>query len=392
MNNLSRSLQTSVSTVVTIAMIFALIAGFVVPQMAKAGTFSALSLSLGSSKQANATNVTMKFTTTTQLDGDTTDADDDGVIFLRLPTAGTDPFTIGSVVAGDIILSGFPANVTVNSVTLSSRGGSAGNDTIAIGLDQTNVTTAVNITASTALTIDIVNNRITTPAKVAAAGTADIWEVSFASRNNSGASDLDNGATQVAVIDATATSATVNTTLTMTVAAIASGTSVFGVTTDAASTAVTIPFGTLAPNAAKEVGQRLTITTNAPTGYSVYVVQDGNLIAGTNDIDQFRDGTRVDDSADVAWTQPAVVASSEATYGHMGYGSTDTDVFTSNQWAGVPTRAASSSAPVTTGIACNNTAATTGDICDVVYKVEISALQEAGSYVNEITYVVAPLY
>lgn len=392
MTSIQRSLRTSLALGVGAALILGAVAA-VLPGMAQAATLTSLSATWATSKPATATNMRFQFTTVGQLNGDTTAADDDATIFVRLPTAGTDPFAIsGGLVAGDVLLTGFPANVTVNSVVASNRGGSAANDTIAIGLNMTNAGAGVNINASSALTVDIVNNRITTPSKVAAAGTADIFELSFATRDNGAGTDLDTGGTQTSFVDVTSASATVNTTLTFTVAAIANATSVFGVTTDAASTVTTVPFGTLAPNAPKEVGQRLTITTNAPNGYSVYVVQSANLTAGGNDIDQFKDGTRVDDGANAAWSSPAVVASAEATYGHLGYGTTDTSVFTNNQWAGVPTIGAAGAAPITTGLACNNAGQTSGDTCDVVYKVETSALQEAGSYTNEIIYVVAPLY
>lgn len=394
MTHLLHKLQPSLLTVLMVALVVSTLTSLVVPSTANAATLTSVSMTLGSSKPSTATNMRILLTTATQLTGDITNADDDAAIFVRLPTNGAgDPFTIsGSLVAGDILLSGAPANVTVNSIAVSNRGGSAANDTIKIKLNMTNAGSGINITASTALTIDIVNNRITTPAKVAASGTADIWQMSFATEANDGTTDVDTAGTQVATIDATTVSATVNTTLTFSVAAIGNASAVFGITTDAASTATTVPFGVLAPNTAKEVAQRLTIVTNAPSGYDVFVVQDQNLTAGSDDIDAFKDGTRIDDSADETWKQPAVVASSEATYGHMGYGSTDTDVFSSNQWAGVPSRPAAGSAPSTLGLACNNSAATTSDTCDVVYKVEISALQEAGSYTNEITYVVVPKY
>lgn len=365
--------------------------------IARAELLTPLSLTLGNAKPATATNARVSFRTATLISGDATASDDDGKILVRFPVAGGgDPFTLsGSLVAGDITLvSGFPAGVTVNSLTLSSGGGSAANDTITIGLNQTDGTPeALNIAAGSTLVFDILNNRITTPAKVAAAGTADVWQMSFATRDNAASVDLDTGSSQVSTLDETTASATINTTLSFTLSAIAGSTSVFGITTDRASTAVTIPFGTLAPNSEYEVAHRLSIVTNAPNGYNVYLLQNGNLTSGSDDVDVFQDGSRIDDSANTAWTSPAVVTGNEATYGHVGYGSTDADVFaTNNQWAGIPSIGASGAAPVTTGLACNGAAATTGDTCDIVYKIEVSALQEAGTYTNELYYVIVPLY
>ena len=366
------------------------------PNIALAEVLTPFSITLGNSKPATVTNMRVSFTTVGAIAGDTTADDDDGRLIVRFPlNSAGDPFTLGSLVAGDITLvSGFPTGVTVNSLTLSSGGGHSANDTITIGLNQTNIAgEAVAIDATTALVFDILNNRITTPAKVAAAGTADIWPVSAATRANGASADLDTGLTQLATNDATAGSATINTTLSFVLSAISSGTSVFGVTTDAASTATTVPFGTLAPNAEYEVAQRLTIATNAPNGYNVYVLQNGNLTDGTNDIDVFKDGTGILYGSAAVWTTPAVVTGNEATYGHMGYGSSDTQVFgTTNRWAAVPTIGGAGVAPVTTGLVCDGTAATTGTTCDVVYKVEVSGQQEAGTYANELYYVIVPLY
>lgn len=379
----------------TIALLIALVLG---TDFVLAARLTSFSIVLGDSKPSTATNMRFNFTTAQQINGDTTASDDDGRIIIDFPQdAAGDPFAISSsLVAADIsLVSGWPANVTVNSVTLSSGGGSAANDRITIGLNQTSGGAAVNISASTALVFDIINNRITTPAKVAAAGTADIYNMSLATRDNTASVDLDNGAARAAIQDATAVTATINTTLTFTVAGVSSGGTCRSTrTASAASTATTLPFGTLAPNTAKQLCQTLTIATNAPNGYALYVVQDGNLISGSDDIDQFKDGTRVDDGdADTAWTSPAVRANDEASQGHLGYGSTDTGVFGADAFAGIPTKHAAGATPVTTGLACDNTAATTSDTCTVEYKVEISALQPAGTtYTNQIQYLLVAQY
>lgn len=367
------------------------------PNMALAEALTSLSIVLGNSKDATVTNLRVSFTTVTAIAGDTTSSDDDGKLIIRFPlNAGGDPFGVsGALVAGNIsLVSGFPSEVTVQSVTLSSSGGSVANDTITIGLNQTSgASAAININGGTALIFDILTNKITTPTKIATAGTADIWQLSVATRANGASVDLDTGSSHVATNDATVGSATFRSTIAFTLSAIASGTSVLGVTTDTASTATTVPFGTLAPNAEYEVAQRLTIISNAPNGYNVYVLQNGNLTSGQNDIDSFKDGTRIDDSVAVAWTSPAVVTGSEETYGHMGYSSTDSQVFgTINRWAGVPTIGGTGVSPSTLGLVCDGTAPTTSAICDVVYKAETSSQQEAGTYANELYYVIVPIY
>jgi hypothetical protein len=214
MNYLSRITDKTIRSMVVAGTIASLVTGLIGmnPAMAQGATLTPFNLTLGNSKPATATNMRFAFTSITALTGDATAADDDAILIIRLPTAGTDPFTIGSLVAGDVTLTGFTSGITVNSLTLSNRGGSAANDTITIGLNMTNGTpAAINQAASAGLVVDLLNNRITTPAKSAAAGTADIYQVSFATQQTSG-TDTDNGATQVAINDGTTVSASINTT------------------------------------------------------------------------------------------------------------------------------------------------------------------------------------
>jgi hypothetical protein len=367
----------------------------------QASTLTSLSVTLGETKPSAAGNMRVAFTTVTQLSGDSTNSDDDAMIILRLPqVAGGDPFAIsGSLVASDIsLVSGFPANVTVNSIAVSNAGGSAANDTITIRLNMTNAGSAININASTALVFDILNDRIINPAKVASGGTADLYDFSIATRANDGSTDIDNGATRLAIQDATTGSATVDTTLAFTVAGVNTGNPCRdgrNNSTGVNSTATTIPFGTLAPNMDKVTCQTLTISTNAPNGYLLYVVQNQNLTSGSDDIDQFLDGVRVDDLSAVAWADPQVNVGNEASHGHIGYGTTDPSVFpNAATYAGIPTSAtvAGTTPPVTTGLACDNAAAVQSQVCTVEYRVEVSALQPAGSYSNEIQYLLVPRY
>lgn len=365
---------------------------------ARAAELTAYTITLGDSKPSTAGNWLFAFTTATAITGDTTDNTIDAKFVLRFPF---DNFTIAAaLVNADVTVTGLPtggAVVTADGVTESSSGGTAAADTITIDIDLTNSTTAATLASGTAVTITIINDKITNPAKVAAAGTADIYDVSVETQNASSVVQ-DTGSSRVAIQDAQSVSATVNTVLTFTVAGVANGGTCTGVSartnnTGAASTATTIPFGVLEPLARHQTCHTLTFATNAPSGYSAYVVQSQNLTAGSDDIDQFKDGTRIDDSAATAWTAPAVSSQNEATHGHFGYVSSDDQVFANeDNFAGVPTGPASSAAPVTTGLICNNTIATTGDTCTVEYDVEISALQPAGSYTSEIQYIVAPTY
>lgn len=369
---------------------------------ARAAELTVLNITPGDTKPSAAGNWRFQFTTATGITGDTTDNNIDMKIVLRFPFGGgADPFVIASALGNaDVSIAGLPtggAVVTADGVIESSAGGAAGADTITIDIDLTNGVTAATLAASTSVTVDILNDKVTNPSKVAAAGTADIYDVSVETQN-SAATVQDTGSSRVAIQDAQSVSASVNTVLTFSVAGVAGGGNCVGTgprtnNTGAASTATTIPFGVLEPLARHQTCQTLTIATNAPSGYSAYVVQNGNLIAGSDDIDQFKDGSRVDEASATAWTAPAVSAQNENTHGHFGYTSSDTDAFASaDNFAGVPTGPAAGAAPVTTGLVCKNTAATTGDTCTAEFDVEISALQPAGSYTSELQYIVVPTY
>lgn len=359
---------------------------------ASAAELTAYSITLGDTKPSTAGNWRFAFTTATGITGNTTDNDTDMNIVLRFPSANN--FTIAAaLVNADVVIGGLPtggAVVTADGVTETSN-------TITIAIDLTNGMSAATLAAATAVTVDIINDKITNPAKTAAAGTADLYDVSLETQNGGGTVQ-DTGSSRVAIQDAQSVSATVNTVLTFTITGVASAGNCVGTgprtnNTGAASTATTLPFGVLEPLGRHQTCQSLAIATNAPSGYSLFVVQNGNLTAGSDDIDQFKDGTRIDDSAATAWTAPAVSAQNEATHGHFGYTSNDADVFASaDNFAGVPTGPAAGVAPVTTGLACKNTAATTGDTCLVEFDVEISALQPAGSYTAELQYIVVPIY
>lgn len=367
---------------------------------AQAATLTGVSLTLGTTKPAAASNLSLAFTVTTQIDGDATSSDADGSIILRFPqvTEG-DPFVVDSITTGDVSLGGTgcgQSGITVQAVAVSSGGGSVSNDTITIDLNQTSGTpAAINITAGQTCTVTIVNTAVTNPTKVAAAGTSDIYSVSFATENNTvNGTDLDTASSKVAITDAVTGSATVNTTLTLTVAAVASEAAVRASTADVTTTATTLPWGILAPNTPKQAGHTLTIVTNAPNGYNCYIIQNQNLTSGSDDIDQFKNGTRLDDASAAVWIPPIVNTNDENSQGHMGYGSSDTSVFTTNTFfAGIPTYSgAGASGPDTTGLVCDNTTAVVGDTCTVEFQVEISGIQPAGTYSNELQYILVPRY
>lgn len=78
---------------------------------------------------------------------------------------------------------------------------------------------------------------------------------------------------------------TVDPTISLNIAAVASGQAVNGATTTVTSTDGTIPFGTVTTGALSIAAHDATVTTNAGSGYTVYIRYTAKPTSGSNDID-----------------------------------------------------------------------------------------------------------
>ena len=205
----------------------------------------------------------------------------------------------------------------------------------------------------------------------------------------------DTGQVRVAIIDEVTVSASVDTSLTFSVAGLGIGASVNGTSTTGTSTNVSIPFGTLSAGNIYTLAQRLNVSTNAANGYTVTVEQTGPLQSTTGaTIDGFIDGA--DTFSPAAWTSPSELVNDPDTYGHWGITSTDDatardaeDEFAAGEWA----------APSTTPIVIMGHTGPSDGSTDGVgsttvgYQVEITALQEAGDdYTTTLRYIATPTF
>jgi len=210
---------------------------------------------------------------------------------------------------------------------------------------------------------------------------------------------LDTATVAFATLDTNsiAVSATVDPTLTFTVAGVTGDGSatVNGatITNGLATTATTIPFGTLTVGTPKVAAHDVTITTNAINGYTVTAShsatsQSGNppLVSGTtNNIDSFT-GTN---TSPTTWSSPAGTSANVNT-GFFGYTTEDTSLctgtanrFSSNKWAGT----------TTTGeeIICSTTGVSS-QTTRVGWQIEINNIQPAGSYTGTVILIATPTY
>lgn len=175
----------------------------------------------------------------------------------------------------------------------------------------------------------------------------------------------------------TATASTVAQNLTVAVDGVNSGTAIAGLTTTVTSTSGAVGYSSLtigdaSPNIA---AQKITVTTNATTGYTTTIQQNNNLTTGVDEIDP------------VAGTNASPAAfGTGVTRGRFGYHTTDSSLCTgtTSRFTSNDTFAAISTSPYE--IACH-TAPITNDITNVLYKLVVGNLQEAGNYQNTVTYI-----
>jgi hypothetical protein len=241
------------------------------------------------------------------------------------------------------------------------------------------------LASSTAYTITIAD--VTNPSS---SGSQTINITTY----NSSDTELENAQVMVAIVDSVTVSATVNASLTFTVSAVNSGTTVNGVDTTGTSTSTTIPFGDLTVNASSTIAQELHVTTNASAGYTVTVQQNHNLLSDNGaDIDSFNNGTPATSSA-IAWQDPSGTLGDEATYGHFGLTTDDTSLSGGSGFGSVNYKGFDGTNAIEVMYHNGPADGSTQNIglAKVAYTVMITGLQEAGDYTNTLTYICTPTY
>lgn len=325
------------------------------------------------------TNHTIVFTTPTGVSAD------GSTITITFPAG----FNMGSVGEDDIDIATSTGDLTTAAdctgadmtgisvagqiITIEICNGDGG----AIGTDQTvTVEIGTNATAH-----GVGANRIQNP------GTAQSYEILI------GGTMTDSGALRVAIIDDVVVTAAVSTRLTFTIEGVNAGVDINGDTTDATSTATSMPFGTLDVDTPKVVGQKLLVQTNANNGFTVTVVQDENLTsASTADIDLFANGGA--SSTPVAWEAPVANVTNEKTWGHYGITSEDESLFAGDDFGSQLYAGNIDTAREVFyhGGPANATAEHIGTT-EVAIRIEVSSLQEAANdYTNVLTYVCTPVF
>jgi len=199
----------------------------------------------------------------------------------------------------------------------------------------------------------------------------------------------DTGETRIAIVDNVLVTATVDTVFTFTVTGTSAGQTVGGDTSGVITTATTVPFGELSADTPVSAVQALEVSTNAANGFAVTVVTDQQLTSANGaDIDGFIDGAFT--STPATWELNGATVGQEETYGHWGLTSSDTTLTGGDVFAGGTLFVSASSTPVEVFQAAGPVDAST---TDVLYKVEVTSLQEAAEdYTATLTYVATPVF
>ncbi len=256
-------------------------------------------------------------------------------------------------------------------------------------------TTSGPISGSTAITVAIGSvPTLINPTKTVAAGTADLWKIAVTTQDASSIT-LDSAKTTIGTIESVQVQATVDPTLTFTIAPVSGAintgnttgcTNTEAVNSGISSTATTVNLGILNTSTINISAQLITISTNASAGYSLTATSSGHLINPAS-------GVWIPDSTtpgfmtlNVPWFGIHPCGLNVAT-GTWGSGATGGGANAKYGW---PTQTTSVTLASTSTGPIGNTATTGGvgaGLTSVEYAGAVDVSIPAGTYYSEITYV-----
>lgn len=172
--------------------------------------------------------------------------------------------------------------------------------------------------------------------------------------------------------------------LNFTMAGIASSTVIEGVTLDINTTPTSLPFGTLVADQMREGGHRLTIDTNGTQGYQLFMVMDGDLMSTNGAYMKPITGTN---ASPISWASGCDVGAQSCFGYHTG---DDTLNGGSTRFSAIDTYARVSTS--TLDEVSYSSQPTVSDTTDIVYRLFIRSLQDAGLYEARIRYVSVPIF
>ena len=263
-------------------------------------------------------------------------------------------------------------------------------------------TAQVNGGTTVTITIGATTPALINPTKTAAAGTADLWKLSIQSQDTpaNGSGILDNTKVTIGTIESVQVSATVDPTLTFTIAAVSGAintgnttgcTNTEAVNSVIASTATTVNLGTLNTANINISAQLLTISTNARNGYALTATSSGHLINPASGVWIPDSTTPTTMTINVPWFG-IHACGLNVNSGTWGTGATGGGVNAKYAWP-TPTSALTLASTAIGPI--GNTAATGGvgaGLTSVEYAGAVDVSIPAGVYTSVITYTATPTF
>jgi hypothetical protein len=220
------------------------------------------------------------------------------------------------------------------------------------------------------------------------ANTADTY--TYKVQNFTNASDpnthtpTDDVTGKIAVIESVRVTATVDPSITFKIEGVAASTSTCGLTTNVTTTATSVPFGVLTLDTFKVGSQKLTVSTNAASGYAITAIENERLSNLAATPSYIPDTTC--DSGTCTETSGSTWATADS---HPGFGYTLAIV------SGTPTIAPTapnfSPFPSLAGTEApfqimSNDGIASSQAAYVCYQISVDATQQAGNYENQVTY------
>lgn len=227
-------------------------------------------------------------------------------------------------------------------------------------------------------------------------GTADTNKI-IVQQLRSDNSVADSTTVSIGVVEAVRVTANVSPQISFQIAGLSSGTSACGVSTGVTTTATLVPLGELSVGTFTNAAQNLTVSTNAPGGFSVTAQENDQLgrggavclgdNTGTSCIrDSVGNGGTMTETTSAEWTN----ASTAPGFGYslQDVGNNTTELFSYNESS--RTFSAKQFADTENSQSAveifKSTAPATNENVYVCYRATIPATQEAGNYENYLTY------
>jgi hypothetical protein len=172
--------------------------------------------------------------------------------------------------------------------------------------------------------------------------------------------------------------------LTFTMAGLASTTVTEGVTLDVDSTPTSIAFGSVPQDTMFEAGHRLTVDSNGTEGYKVMMMMNGELLSSSGSTIKQITGTN---AVPTAWNTGCDVGALSCFGYHSG---DDTLENGSTRFSALDTYAKMSTTTLEEVLFSSQPVA--NETNDIVFRIFVRQLQDAGQYVSKIQYISTPLF